>query len=132
MPDLSMISRQRLFTCHPDLQLLVMAVAKRIRLMIIQGYRGKEEQNLYFTTGKSQLAYPFSKHSKVPSEAVDCAPMTDDGKIDWNDIAAFEHMVEIFKQEAARLGLTIRCGGDWLRFKDWPHIELVSPQVIGE
>lgn len=124
MPDLSMISRQRLFTCHPDLQLLVMAVAKRIRLMVVCGHRGKEEQNLHFTTGKSQLAWPFSKHNKLPSEAVDCAPLTEDGKIDWNDIAAFKAMGQVFKEEATRLKLSIRWGGDWQRFKDYPHFEL--------
>lgn len=126
MTELSRVSRERLFTCHPDLQLLVMAVAKRMRLQVIQGHRGKEEQNLYFTTGRSQLAWPFSKHNKIPSEAVDCAPLQPDGTINWNDLALFREMVETFKQEATRLNLSIRCGGDWQRFKDFPHIELVN------
>lgn len=126
MTELSRVSRERLFTCHPDLQLLVMAVAKRMRLQVIQGHRGKEEQNLYFTTGRSQLAWPFSKHNKLPSEAVDCAPLQPDGSINWNDLALFREMGATFKQEATRLNLWIKWGGDWQRFKDWPHVEIVA------
>lgn len=123
MPIHSASSRRKLLECHPVLQALVHAVAERINILIVCGHRGKNEQNLAFTTGKSQLAWPFSKHNKMPSEAVDCAPLNDAGLLDWNDISAFKHMVEIFKQEATRLGIEIKCGADW-QMRDYPHIEL--------
>jgi peptidoglycan L-alanyl-D-glutamate endopeptidase CwlK len=126
MPDLSRVSRNRLFTCHPDLQLLVMAVSKRISLMVVQGHRGKEEQNHAFTTGKSKLAWPFSKHNETPSRAVDLAPLNSEGGISWDDLDAFKEMGRIVFEEAHRLRIPIRWGGNFKTWKDYPHFELLD------
>lgn len=115
-------SRKKLLSVHPDLQRLVHAVSDRMEILVICGHRGKNEQNAAFIAGNSKLAWPFSKHNKLPSEAVDCAP----SPLDWNNISAFQEMVKVFKQEAERLQIEIRCGADW-KMRDFPHIELANP-----
>lgn len=125
-------SRKKLLQVHPHLQQLVHAVAERMPLIVVCGHRGKNEQNLAFTTGHSKLAWPYSAHNKLPSHAVDCAPIDEHGKLDWNRIDLFDEMGKAFKQEAERLKIDIKWGGDWQRFKDRPHIELDNVDEDGD
>jgi peptidoglycan L-alanyl-D-glutamate endopeptidase CwlK len=96
------------------------AVVEVTDIAILCGHRTKEEQDKAFGSGNSKLRYPFSRHNKFPSMAVDIAPFP----IDWKDIAAFKRLAEIVKQKAAELEITVEWGGDWPSFKDYPHWEL--------
>ncbi len=113
-------SLARLGTCHPSLQLLACEILKEMDIAVVYGYRGEAEQNAAYAAGTSKLQFPRSKHNASPSNAVDLAPYP----IDWNDIARFEQMGRIAKEKAAMLGIAIKWGGDWMAFKDYPHIEL--------
>ena len=130
MPSFGQRSRQRLTTCHTDLQILLEAVVQHYDCTIIQGHRGEDFQNEAFETGKSKLPWPMSKHNKIPSLAVDVAPWP----IDWDDLNRFRVFGGFVLGVAATLGINIRWGGDWdgdwvfndQRFNDLPHFELLE------
>ena len=122
-------SLANLETCHPDLQSLAWDVIEIIDHSIIQGKRGKEEQNQLFHAGKSKLQWPHSKHNTTPSRAMDVVPYP----IDWHDIKRFALLMGAYKMAAHVRKIEIRLGGDWNgdnlfneSFFDAPHIELVG------
>lgn len=127
MPVFSAASKQRLSTCHPDLQKLFYEVVKFYDCAIIAGHRGKEDQDAAVAAGKSKLAWPKSKHNSNPSHAVDVVPYP----IDWHDYRRFYHFGGFVLHTAMSLGIPIRWGGDWdsdfkfeQKFIDLPHFEL--------
>ena len=128
MPILSPQSREKLNTCHPDLQTLVLEVAKQFDLTVVYGHRPEDQQEKAFKEGRSKVRWPNSKHNKMPSEAVDLAPYP----IDWNDVRRFYYLAGYVRGVAERLGIKVRIGADWdgdfdikdQNFHDLPHIEL--------
>lgn len=122
MDCLSDISLKRLNTCCDELQNLFYEVAKLTPIIVICGYRGKEDQELAFKNKHSKLPWPRSKHNVYPSMAVDIAPLP----LDWKNINAFLLLSEIIKQEADKQGIDdmLTWGGDWKKFKDYPHWEI--------
>lgn len=99
-------------------------VIKHTDISILCGHRGEEEQNKAFNDGKSKVRFPFSKHNKTPSLAVDIAPYNNG--INWNDLEAFKNLGELVKKKANELNINIAWGGDWKTFKDMPHFEIVD------
>ena len=130
MPRYSTTSRERLLTCHQDLQALFKEVIKEYDCTVIEGTRGKEKQDEYYRTGKSKVQFPNSKHNSQPSMAVDVAPYP----IDWNDTNRFYHFGGYVQGVADRMGIGIRWGGDWdsdndlndQTFMDLVHFELIG------
>ena len=129
MPSFGRASRNRLATCHDDLQRLFGAVVVSFDCSALAGHRGQAEQDRLFADGKSKLKYPDSKHNKYPSMAVDVAPCP----VDWSDTSRFYYFAGFVKATALSMGITIRWGGDWnsnfvtndQTFMDLPHYELV-------
>ena len=128
MPRFGSRSRKNLATCHEDLQELFNEVIKFFDCTVIQGHRGKEEQNKYFDEGKSKVKYPNGRHNANPSNAVDVVPYP----IDWKDTDRMYYFAGFVKGIAYKMGIPIRWGGDWndntevkdTNFKDLPHFEL--------
>jgi len=120
MPKFGLISQQRLATCHEDLQRVMNEVIKWYDISIICGHRGEAEQNRAYETGHSKLRWPNSKHNRLPSLAVDIAPWP----IDWNDHKRFWYMGGLVMGVAAKMGIKIDWGGNWISFIDLPHFEL--------
>lgn len=122
MPVLSHASVVKLVTCDPRLKKVVWAVSDVMPLVVVCGFRGKEEQEKAFNEGKSKLHYPESKHNFTPSRAVDLAPLVA-GVIPWSDHSAFEKMAAIVLQKADELEVPLVWGGNWA-MRDMPHFEL--------
>lgn len=117
----------RLEEIHPKLQMLVDKVAQQHDFYIVCGKRTMAEQVRFVELGKSKTLN--SKHLEQPDGfawAVDVAPDQPDGKIDWEDIQSFIALIGAFKFAAKVYDIKIRCGADWERFRDYPHIELVE------
>lgn len=125
-------SKEKLETCHRDLQLILNAAIKIIDFSVICGHRSEEEQNRYYKLGTSKLQWPLSKHNVLPSLAVDIAPYP----ITWEGNLArerFYFLQGIIRGIAQEKGISIRQGVDWDRdgditdqsFNDLPHIELI-------
>lgn len=130
MPRFSARSKQKLSTCHEDLQRVMNEVIKVWDCTILCGHRDEEAQTEVFLAGKSKVMWPNSKHNTSPSEAVDAAPYP----IDWDDLERFRRFAFFVKGVATGMGVVVRIGADWdgdndihdQRFHDLPHIELVK------
>lgn len=128
-------SKERLATCHPDLQTIFNEVIKRTDCSVLCGERTEDEQNAAFRDGLSQLKFPESRHNTSPSMAVDVVPYP----IDWKDRSRFCHFAGFVLGTAEMLKIVgkishdLRWGGDWDRdndlkdniFNDFPHFELI-------
>lgn len=130
-------SRERLATCHSDLQRVLNEAIKHCDFSVTYGYRSYEEQAALYAQGRTTPG-PIvtwskpgeSKHNISPSPAVDIAPYP----IDWKDEAAFAHLAGVIRGIAMSMGIKIRWGGDWNqngktadeRKTDFPHLELVE------
>jgi peptidoglycan L-alanyl-D-glutamate endopeptidase CwlK len=137
MPRFSKTSERRLRGCHEDLEAIFNAVVQHFDCSILCGHRDKETQDKLKAEGKSQLAWPLSRHNAMPSMAVDVAPYP----IDWQDrdrlhyFAGYVMGVAAELRAAGVISCGLRWGGDWNidtqvkdnRFDDLVHFELVAP-----
>lgn len=117
---LSKKSLEKLATCDSRLRVIVGELSGMLDVAVLCGHRSKEEQDKAVAGGFSKTKWPTSKHNTLPSKAVDLAPLP----IDWDNLSAFEHMIDLVKKIAADYGIKIRCGADFKSFKDYPHIEV--------
>lgn len=87
-----------------------------------------------FHEGRSKLQFPHSKHNKNPSLAADVVPwFPERPHIRWDDREAFYFFGGFVLGAAAKMGISVRWGGDWDRdedlhdqsFFDLPHFELI-------
>ncbi len=136
MPAFGKASRERLATCHIDLQKIFNRVIRFFDCVIIEGHRAKELQNLYYEQKKSKLKWPQGKHNSIPSKAVDAMPYP----IDWKDsmrmayFAGFVMATAREMRDRGEISHGLRWGHDWdgdtdLRnqaFTDGPHYELIE------
>lgn len=133
MPYFGQTSMERLKTCHPDLQRILLEAIKYTDFTIVCGHRGKAEQEKAYREKRTQLDWPHSRHNSMPSCAVDIAPWHATAPhIDWSDSEGFIYLAGIVKGVAFMLGYDLRWGGDWdddhdqrdEKFRDLPHFEL--------
>lgn len=134
MPYYGKRSKERLATCHKDLQVIFNTVIKDFDNSIIEGTRSKEDQNRYYDEGKSRIRWPNGKHNKTPSMAVDAVPWPEA----YGDIKKMILFAGYVLCTADRLLATgqithkLTWGGDWdsdhdlsdQKFIDYPHFEL--------
>jgi len=141
MPDYhyGKTSTRRLATAKPGLQ-QVFKLALELGLMdiaIIQGRRGRAEQDRYYAIGKSRVRWPHSKHNVINpldlASAVDAAPFVN-GEISWRKEHCI-YLAGVIQACAELLGVPIRWGGNWdmdgepitdQDFQDLVHYELVN------
>ena len=135
MPRFSGKSKERLGTCHPDLQKVFNEVIKHIDCTICEGHRREDRQNMLYAEGKSQVKFPDGRHNANPSNAVDVAPYDSEIRgIPWNDREVFHLFAGFVLGIAESMGIKIRWGGDWdkdwrvndNKFDDFPHFELLK------
>lgn len=105
---------------HPDLRKVcdTALLLSEVDFIVVEGCRSREQQLLYFTSGKSKTLH--SRH--INGFAVDFVALKD-GKVTY-DAGAMGQVATAFKRAADRLGVPINWGGDWKTFKDTPHVEL--------
>ena len=130
MPKFGRRSRERLATCHEDLQDLFKEVIKYVDCSVIEGQRDKERQNKLYEEGKTKVRYPNGRHNASPSRAADVVPYP----IDWDDRERFHLFAGFVLGIAQSMEINIRGGGDWNKnfevddnqFDDFPHFELIK------
>ena len=115
MPKFGTSSRDRLATCHKDLQVLFNTVIKEVDCTVTCGYRNKADQDKAFASGNSKAVYPKGKHNSIPSTAVDVLPYP----IDWDDLPRFYYFggwvlakAEILRN-VGEITHKIKWGGNW-------------------
>jgi hypothetical protein len=133
MPSFSGRSKEKLASCHVDLQKVFNEVIKHVDCTVTEGHRGEERQEKLFTEGKTQLHYPNGRHNSEPSFAVDVAPYDSDIRgIPWKDREVFHLFAGYVLATARQMGIVLRWGGDWdgdfkvsdNKFDDFPHFEI--------
>jgi len=119
-------SSERLSQVHPDLQRVFNEAIKDSPLdfSITEGLRTKERQKALFDAGKSQTMN--SRH--ITGHAIDIAVIYD-GEVTW-DAKYYIPVIEHIKKIAKSMDIPIVSGGDWITFKDYPHIELHRSKYI--
>ena len=128
MPKFSNRSLNRLNTCDKRLREIFNEVIKTVDCSILEGYRDKDRQNALYKEGKTKVKYPFGRHNKLPSIAVDVVPYP----VDWDDRERFHLFAGFVLGVSNQMGHDLRWGGDWNqnwqvndnRFDDFPHFEL--------
>lgn len=98
-------------------------------ITILEGFRDEEQQNQMVAAGKSQLAWPKSRHNSEPSMAVDVAPYVGGISWDWLDYHPLAEHIKTVWQRIQMDGVTtgqydLEWGGDWKSFRDGPHWQL--------
>ena len=119
-------SSERLSQVHPDLQKVFNEAIKDSPLdfSITEGLRTKERQKALFDAGKSQTMN--SRH--ITGHAIDIAVIYD-GEVTW-DAKYYIPVIDHIKKIAKSMDIPIVSGGDWVTFKDYPHIELHRSKYI--
>ena len=128
MPHFGKKSKERLSTCHEDLQKVFNEVIKVVDCSILEGHRDERRQEKLYAEGKTKVHYPMGRHNTKPSRAVDVVPYP----VDWEDRERFHLFSGGVLRMASRMGITLRWGGDWNmnfnvddnKFDDFPHFEL--------
>jgi peptidoglycan L-alanyl-D-glutamate endopeptidase CwlK len=148
MPKFSKASRDKLATCHPDLQTLFNEVIKGRDCTIIHGYRSPQYQFELFKKGRSfidgrwKVVKPqhvvtymdgyerLSKHNMKPSHAVDVMPWYGvKPHIRWDDfdgMRSFGAYVMGVMEQLIKYGdiqRPVEWGGTW-RWLDYPHYQV--------
>lgn len=119
---LSHASCVKLVTCHPSIKKVVWAVSDEMPIVVVCGYRNREDQEKAFNEGKSKAHWLESPHNFEPSRAIDLAPLIK-GKIEWENIEAFQKMGELVMRKASELGVSLTWGKHF-KIVDYPHFEL--------
>lgn len=109
MPFFGKNSKEKLATCHPDLQRIANEAIKIMDFSVIWGHRGEEDQNKCYAKRTSTVKWPYSKHNPFPSLAMDVCPYPED----WDDRDRFILLAGIIIGVAYDLGVPIIWGGDW-------------------
>lgn len=89
-----------------------------VEFIITEGLRTMKRQRELVAAGASKTL----KSRHLTGHAIDFAPLIG-GQVSWK-WPPFFIIAEAFKKASAELGIAIVWGGDWIRFKDGPHIEL--------
>lgn len=122
MPSFSQSSKDKLNTCHPDLQKLFYAVIRERDCTVLEGARTLERQGQLVAEGKSQtLNSRHIPHEDGYSRAVDVMPYP----IDWNDKERMKEFAIFVYNTAMKLNIRVTWGGSWKTFFDGPHWELI-------
>ncbi len=122
MPTFSERSIRNLRTCDARLQEVLWEAIDDYDFSVVQGHRGREDQNRAYDEGFSKLQWPNSAHNKDPSRAVDIIPYPSG----YEDINEFNRMATYIFAAANKVGVKIIWGGHWKNFKDYPHFEMVN------
>ena len=132
MPKFSKRSRDRLGTCDHRLQTVLEQVVEYFDCAVLEGHRSQEDQDRYFSEGRSKVKWPNGNHNTIPSRAVDVAPYP----INWKDRERFHYFAGFVLAVGLAKGIKLRWGGDWDRdfrvddnkFDDLPHFELAREE----
>jgi peptidoglycan L-alanyl-D-glutamate endopeptidase CwlK len=136
MPKFSKTSKENLYSCDRDLQILFEKVVESFDCTILEGHRSIEKQQKLYNKGKSQIdgINKKSMHNYKPSRAVDVISYP----INWDDINTHYYFAGYVKgiaqqlYEQGKMRYKIRNGADWnmnnnihdQSFNDLVHFEL--------
>jgi len=96
--------------------------------IITECYRSPERQDELYMQGRSKpgpiVTYKRggeSNHNRLPAPALDVAFLMPDGEVSWSGLL-LSKFARLMKAADAR----VHWGGEWAKFKDRPHFEVLS------
>lgn len=102
-----------------------------LRVLVTSTFRNAARQNALYVQGRTapgqrvtNARAGFSWHNF--RRAFDVVPLTDKGKADWQNTAAFRKLGAIGKS------VGLEWGGDWAKFPDMPHFQFTQGLNLGE
>lgn len=113
--------KNRLKGVHPDLIKVVEEFERSgtVSVTVSEGKRTLAQQKIYVKEGKSKTLN--SRH--LTGHAIDILPIDAKGQL-INSWLVYTKMAKEMKAAAKKVGVSIKWGGDWTRFRDGPHFEL--------
>lgn len=144
MAVLGQKSKDKLSTCHPDIQKVILEAIKLYDFTVLYGTRTVDEQFELYKQGRTLKDGVWVKtgstvtnldgktkksmHNYTPSKAIDIAPYP----IDWNNLERFKELSKVVLKCAKDLNVNLVWGADWdsdgnileHSFRDYPHYEL--------
>ena len=125
MPKFGQRSMRRLKGVDARLVSVLKEVVKHYDITILEGMRTKDRQKELVAKGASKTMK--SKHLEGMAADVSPYPIPE-----WKDVSEFIFMAGRICQEADRLGVPVRWGGDWSmddrtadnKFNDYVHFEV--------
>lgn len=112
-------------------QLIQRSADKGIDVVITDGFRSIEEQNKIYNQGRSSKGsvVTYAKGGQSYHNfglAIDFALALPDGTVSWDMTYDGNGNGKSDWQEVAAIGkdLGFDWGGDWVRFKDYPHLQM--------
>ena len=127
-------SKLRFRELCPQLQEVFEVAIKYYDFKIIEGYRGKVEQNAAFESGASRVKWPDSYHNRKPSRAADIYPWPIENVKTKEYEDRCRYMAGHIMAVAQMLGYRVKWGGDWdqdLKHNDQKLNDLVHFQYEG-
>lgn len=134
-------SLKRMEGVHPKLRKLMELSIKDspYDFMIVQGVRTAAYQNELYQQGRTKPGkivtncdgYKNKSNHQAKRDgyghAIDFAIYDPSiaGKIDWDTTSKYKAVAEHIKATAKENNINVQWGGDWKKFKDYPHIELL-------
>ena len=119
MPEFGKRSELNLSSCDERIIKVLREAIKHYDFSVLEGHRSEEKQNEYFDSGNSKLRFPYSKHNKFPSLAVDIVPYP----VDWENQHRFFELSKVIKEACEKEGVDLKWGYDLWKW-DAPHWEL--------
>jgi len=135
-------SQAKLDTCHSDIQLIANTVLEIHDCSVLEGHRGEQKQNEYYSNGTSQVKFPDGTHNTLPSMGIDIAPYKKgDDPYDMENVLYFAGIVMAVAHQLyvdGKISHLLRWGGNWSTeadakfafdrngFFDGIHFELVD------
>lgn len=131
-----MVNSRKIEDLHPYLQELCRLFIAEcnlagIEVMITSTYRDNEYQDFLYAKGRVDKLSKIVTNAKAGESihnyrlAFDFVPLKDD-EPQWNDLALFKRCGEV----ARKIGLA--WGGDWVKFKDYPHCQFLGGLTLPE
>jgi peptidoglycan L-alanyl-D-glutamate endopeptidase CwlK len=113
--------KNRLKGVHPDLIKVVEEFERSgtVSVTVSEGKRTLAQQKIYVKEGKSKTLN--SRH--LTGHAIDILPIDSKGQL-INSWLVYTKMAKEMKTAAKKVGVSIKWGGDWTKFRDGPHFEL--------
>lgn len=123
-------SQAKLETCVQPIQLLCHEMIKVVDFTVLCGFREKEKQNEALRLNRTTKRWPYSKHNRLPSPAIDLAPYP----IKWEELDRFAYFAGWVMSKAKEMEIALKWGGDWdgdfniqeHRLIDMPHFEIIE------
>lgn len=132
-------SLEKLAQAHPDIQIVCNELINVMDVSVLCTYRSEQEQNDCYSRGASKLRFPYSRHNRKPSLAIDLQPYPrpledKELRLECCLMAGYFLGIAYLLRSQGIIKSHFRWGGDWNQnnkisdesFSDMFHFEIIT------